>query len=154
MRPLFFTCKINLSKSELFTDEKDKLRTTSTEKDSMHKLTIDHSLNMRQFGWKMMQVALAISSNSLPAKRWVRPSQKNSVCIQDPLKCPSKRHNNHIHDIHKAPKRFLQKFSYIQYSQSQNSLYKWESISIYRSLKYIIPRSKMIKGQDHKIISS
>ena len=41
VRPLFSTYKIKLKKWDLFTDEKDKLRTSSTEKNSMHKVTIE-----------------------------------------------------------------------------------------------------------------
>ena len=75
-------------------------------------------------------------------------------CMQDPQKCLSKRHNNHIHVHSQSFQEFLQNFSCIQYSESQKSLYKWERISIYRSLKYIKPRSKKINGQDHKITPS
>ena len=85
------TCKTKYRSEIWFTDENDKQHTSSKEKNPMHKVTIDQSMNMELFTRRddASRLHNLPSSKSLPCKNKLGLHKKYVICMQDPLKCIS-----------------------------------------------------------------
>ena len=87
---------------------------------------------------EMMQVTFTIflQASCYPTKIQFGLHKIDIDSINDPLKCLSKRHNNHVQEHSQSFQETCKSFLCIPIFSEPKIPYKWESISIYRSLKY------------------